>query len=73
MIEDIKHCSDQILKYKFMYTQSKSEDEESDEDEEFDIDVDDYLNTDKSKVIVITVPSLRLDAIAKAGLGISRK
>ncbi|XP_033316983.1 mitochondrial transcription rescue factor 1 isoform X1 [Bombus bifarius] len=51
---------------------SKSKDEESDEDEEFDIDVDDYLNTDKSKVIVITVPSLRLDAIAKAGFGISR-
>ncbi|XP_060820533.1 mitochondrial transcription rescue factor 1 [Bombus pascuorum] len=54
---------------------SKIEDEESDDeesDEEFDIDVDDYLNTDKSKVIVITVPSLRLDAIAKAGFGMSR-
>lgn len=51
-----------------MYEQKKYEEEEDDDD----LDIEDYLNTDKSNVINISIPSLRLDAVAKAGFGISR-
>ncbi|CAK9830019.1 Mitochondrial transcription rescue factor 1 [Anthophora retusa] len=50
------------------------DDEDADEDEKQDAlpDVDDYLNTGKAKIIKTTVPSLRLDVIAKVGFGMSR-
>lgn len=45
---------------------------DEDEDEKESIQVDDYLQTKNSKIIDTNVASLRLDAIAKAGFGISR-
>lgn len=52
--------------------QSKHKDEDEDEDRDDGLDIDDYLNTEKSKVVVTKVPSLRLDAVAKVGFGVSR-
>ena len=49
-----------------------SEQGDEDEDEKESIQVDDYLQTKNSKIIDTNVASLRLDAIAKAGFGISR-
>nr|XP_034173891.1 uncharacterized protein LOC117601348 [Osmia lignaria] len=46
-------------------------DEEDGDENEINVDVDD-LCTPKSKIIDIAIPSLRLDAVAKAGLGMSR-
>ncbi|PBC25571.1 hypothetical protein APICC_01699 [Apis cerana cerana] len=61
------------------YKENQTEDnfiDDNDDEYEYDNDndtaIDDYLNTEKSKIIVTTVPSLRLDAIAKAGFGMSR-
>ncbi|XP_029047334.1 mitochondrial transcription rescue factor 1 [Osmia bicornis bicornis] len=51
---------------------SKRDIDEEDEDEnEINVDIDD-LCTPKSKIIDTAIPSLRLDAVAKAGLGMSR-
>lgn len=60
-----------------MYIQNKYKENQTEDDDEYDNNdndavVDDYLNTEKSKIIVTTVPSLRLDAVAKAGFGMSR-
>ncbi|KOC60521.1 Uncharacterized protein C6orf203 like protein, partial [Habropoda laboriosa] len=46
--------------------------EEQEQENEGELDVDDYLNTEKAKIIKSTVPSLRLDVVAKVGFGISR-
>lgn len=52
---------------------AKHDEEEEELDDEEEMSVEDYaLYTPKSKVIDTTVPSLRLDAIAKAAFGISR-
>ncbi|XP_017878425.1 uncharacterized protein C6orf203 homolog [Ceratina calcarata] len=60
------------FKTKGKNTKQSREKDEDEEDEENNLDVDDYLNTEKSKVVMAKVPSLRLDAIAKAGFGLSR-
>ncbi|XP_076239620.1 mitochondrial transcription rescue factor 1 [Calliopsis andreniformis] len=45
---------------------------DSDSEDESEGEIDNYLLGKNSKVIYATVPSLRVDAIAKAGFGISR-
>ncbi|XP_043258238.1 mitochondrial transcription rescue factor 1 isoform X2 [Colletes gigas] len=57
---------------RFKSRKQASEHEDSDEDEDESLEVADYLQTKNSKLIKATVPSLRLDAIAKVGFGLSR-
>ncbi|CAK9795527.1 hypothetical protein ANTQUA_LOCUS390 [Anthophora quadrimaculata] len=69
-----QHPSSVIFK-RFKTKESLSRhDKDIEENEKQDTlaNVDDYLNTQKAKTIRATVPSLRLDAIAKIGFGMSR-
>ncbi|XP_078044551.1 mitochondrial transcription rescue factor 1 isoform X2 [Augochlora pura] len=52
-------------------TSNKGQDDSDEEDEE-PMDVNDYLQSKTTKLICTTIPSLRLDAVTKAGLGLSR-
>lgn len=58
----------------FKRFKSKEGSAKYDEDEEINEQSleDEYLYTSKSKIIETTIPSLRLDVVAKAGLAMSR-
>ncbi|XP_076389674.1 mitochondrial transcription rescue factor 1 [Megachile rotundata] len=58
-------------KGKFARHNKRDEEEQEEDDEELSLE-DDPLYTPKSKIIETNIPSLRLDAVTKAGLGISR-
>ncbi|XP_076656153.1 uncharacterized protein LOC143360878 [Halictus rubicundus] len=68
----LRQCLDPITQKRFKSKKQVSSKEADSSDEEDSIEIDNYLQTPGAKVVNASVPSLRLDAIAKAGFGLSR-
>ncbi|XP_076628521.1 mitochondrial transcription rescue factor 1 isoform X2 [Colletes latitarsis] len=61
-----------VIFKRFKSKKQTSEHVDDNEDEDELPEIDDYLQTKNSKIVRATVTSLRLDAIAKVGFGLSR-
>lgn len=61
-----------ITQRRFKSKKQLSSREEDSDDEQESTEIDNYLQTQGGKVVIVSVPSLRLDAVAKAGFGLSR-